>query len=80
MQKRTVNSALLRKALRNRDDRRVKTLAEESSVSVSWLEKALSGNYECVPRALTRKALCSVTNLSEDKLFPLVGASESEAS
>jgi hypothetical protein len=74
MAKRTVNADLLREAIENMGNSGLAGLAVASSVSVSWLEKALTGNYESAPRAITRAAICRATKLKEDDLFPVVAA------
>jgi transcriptional regulator with XRE-family HTH domain len=72
MANRTINTELLKRAIRLTGNGRFRDLAKASAVSVSWLEKAVSGNYSSAPRELTRQAICKATQLSEDELFPLV--------
>ena len=46
----------------------------DTGVSMYTLDQMLRGNYKKSPRGSTRKLFCDATGLSEDELFPLVGA------
>lgn len=49
-------------------------LMDTLEIAPSTAEKLARGNYPSEPQFLIRKALCNLTGISEDKLFPLVGA------
>ena len=68
---RTINAELLKQALTGKDQ---KEFAKATGVSVSWLQKAVTGNYNHVPRRLQMEAVCRKLKLSQNKLFPLVDA------
>jgi hypothetical protein len=74
MKTRTINALLLKQAIKQRGEGGLAQLARATHVSVSWLQKASTGNYEGVPREITRGALCRETGFNEDQLFPFVSA------
>ena len=77
---RTVNAELLKQAIRSRGEGGLADLAQATRVSISWIQKAMTGNYSNAPRGLTRQALCNETGYTEDQLFPLVTAKRKRAS
>ena len=72
MSKRTVNTSLLREVVRTRFDGSLKLFSKASGVSLSWLEKATSENYDREPKSLTIRAVARAAKLSETDLFPLI--------
>lgn len=75
---RTINAKKLSEVVEERGENGVAELSLATGLSVSWFQKALSGNYDCAPRQITRRTLCRETGASEDELFPF--KRESEAS
>jgi hypothetical protein len=80
MKTRTVDAELLKQAIRAFGEEGFIDFAKATGVSISWLQKAVTGNYEHAPRRLVREALCRETGISENKLFPLVTAKGKAAS
>lgn len=74
MKTRTVDSELLKQAIKNFSEEGLIDFAKATGVSISWLTKAMAGTYESAPRRLTRESICEKTGISENKLFPLVSA------
>lgn len=74
MQKRRVNAEKLKQAIRDSGVDSLYDFAKVNAVSLSWLEKAMAGGYQCVPHKMTMRVLCQATKMSEDDLFPVVGA------
>lgn len=53
---------------------------ESTGLSAWTIREMLKGTYQKEPRPSTVKLFCMVTGLHEDDLFPLVTASEEQAS
>ena len=80
MKTRTVDAQLLKKAIKEFGEEGLIDFAKATGVSISWLQKAMTGRYEHVPRRLIREAICRAAKMSENKLFPLVTAKVKDAS
>jgi transcriptional regulator with XRE-family HTH domain len=80
MKTRTVDSQLLKNAVRNFGEEGLIDFAKAAGVSISWLTKAMAGSYQSAPRRLTREAICNLTGISENKLFPLAATKGKAAS
>lgn len=80
--KRTNNTAAFQKwALEQESLRKAKTqLAAEADVSISLVEKLINGTYVGTPSDDRRRRLSRSMKISEQELFPVVGAAEEEAS
>ena len=71
---RQINGKRLKQWIENHGDDAKVRLHLKSRVSLTWIEKVISGRYQSVPRQLTQEALCDATGLSLDELFPPVTA------
>lgn len=71
---RTLNRELL-KSLVNEKGGSV-TVSYEADVGHSTLEKLMSGTYPSKPRKRFREKVAAYLGVSEDELFPVVGAAE----
>lgn len=80
MKTRTVDSQLLKQAIKNYSEDGLLDFAKATGVSISWLTKAMAGSYDSAPRRLTRESICEKTGIPENKLFPLVSAKGKAAS
>lgn len=49
-------------------------LMEAMEIAPTTADKLVRGHYPSEPQFLIRKALCELTGLTEDELFPIVGA------
>lgn len=78
--KRSVNSEVLKNYMEKQGQDGVVSTSKDSGISFSWLQKAANGAYTFTPRRLTREALCRVTGISEDVLFPIVTSNRKRAS
>lgn len=57
-----------------------KKIIEATDMAPESAAKLARGSYASEPQFLIRKALCELTGLAEDILFPVVGATENRAS
>jgi hypothetical protein len=67
----TVNSRYLKDLIKALGDSGLARTSIGAMVSVSSLEKMISGTYKSSPREPLRKRLCEFFNASEADLFPL---------
>ena len=77
---RQINSQLLKMLVRAQGEKGTAKVALGADVSLSGLQKMMAGTYTHVPREAMQRRLCDFFHVSQDDLFPLVGASKKEAS
>lgn len=69
---RKINIELFNGWLDHQDEDGIALLALETGISTHTLNKMKGGGYQSEPSPLVRKAICNVTELEENKLFPIV--------
>lgn len=72
---RTINAQRLKELIRSQGEAGKARVAIGARVGLSTLEKMCAGTYGRVPRQALRERLSAYFKVSEDELFPLVGAS-----
>ncbi len=77
---RTTNTQLLKELIKANGEQGLAKAAIGANVGVGTLQKLMCGSYGRTPRGAFRARLSEYFKVSEEKLFPLVGASGEKAS